>query len=72
MPNMAQTRYLMNKFQYCNGYVFAIGGSAAGQNIECYSVAENKWEQLKSYRDFTDDTMYKWATIITHERLLDS
>mmetsp|Transcript_32 Transcript_32/g.12 ORF Transcript_32/g.12 Transcript_32/m.12 type:complete len:113 (+) Transcript_32:313-651(+) len=71
MASMVQTRYLMNKFHYCNGYVYAVGGSAAGQNIECFSVADNRWTQLKPYREFTDDTMYKWATVITHDRPLD-
>lgn len=30
MPNMTHTRYLMNKFHYCGGNIYAIGGSAQG------------------------------------------
>ena len=57
-------RYLMNKFHYCDGAVYAIGGTAQGQNIECFKVTTGKWTTLKSYRDQTEDTMYKWAAIV--------
>jgi hypothetical protein len=67
MPNMSYTRYLMNKLHFCGGYVYAIGGSAQGQNIEYYSVADNKWVSTKPYKDFTEDTMYKWAAVIIQD-----
>jgi hypothetical protein len=67
LPNMTHTRYLMNKFHYCGGAVYAIGGSAQGQNIEYFSVSESRWVSLKSYKEFTEDTMYKWAAVITHD-----
>jgi Kelch motif/B-box zinc finger/Zinc finger, C3HC4 type (RING finger) len=67
MPNMSYTRYLMNKLHFCGGYVYAIGGSAQGQNIEYYSVADNKWISTKPYKDFTEDTMYKWAAVIIQD-----
>jgi hypothetical protein len=67
LPAMAHTRYLMNKFHFCAGFVYAIGGSAQGQNIEHFSVADASWVTTKSYKEFTEDTMYKWATVITHD-----
>ncbi|CAG9314151.1 unnamed protein product [Blepharisma stoltei] len=67
LASMAHTRYLMNKFHFCSGCVFAIGGSAQGQNIEYYSIAEGKWTSTKPYKDFTEDTMYKWAAVITQD-----
>jgi len=69
LPNMSNTRYLMNKFHYCAGAVYAIGGSAQGQYIEYFLVSEGRWASLKSYKDYTEDTMYKWAAVITHETL---
>lgn len=67
LPSMSHTRYLMNKFHYCSGCVYAIGGSAQGQNIEYYNVAEGRWLASKPYKEFTEDTMYKWAAVITHD-----
>lgn len=67
MPNMSYTRYLMNKLHFCGGYVYAIGGSAQGQNIEYFNVAESKWVSTKPYKDFTEDTMYKWAAVIIQD-----
>ena len=67
MPGMSFTRYLMNKFHYCGGCVFAIGGTAQGQNIEYFNVSEGKWNCMKTYRDTTEDTMYKWAAVITDD-----
>lgn len=67
LPNMNFTRYLMNKFHCCGGCVFAIGGTAQGQNIEYYNVSEGRWICLRSYRELTEDTMYKWAAVITDE-----
>lgn len=60
----------MNKFYFCGGNVYAIGGSAAGHNIEYYCVQEGRWIQTKPYREFTEDTMYKWAAIISHDTKL--
>lgn len=67
LPAMSHTRYLMNKFHFCGGLVYAIGGSAQGQNIETFSVNDGTWTTTKSYKEFTEDTMYKWATVITHD-----
>ena len=67
MPNMSYTRYLMNKLHFCGGFVYAIGGSAQGQNIEYFNVADNKWVSTKPYKDFTEDTMYKWAAVIIQD-----
>ena len=67
LPSMTNTRYLMNKFHYCGGVVYAIGGSAQGQYIEYFTVSEGSWASLKSYKDFTEDTMYKWAAVLTHD-----
>mmetsp|Transcript_1730 Transcript_1730/g.3685 ORF Transcript_1730/g.3685 Transcript_1730/m.3685 type:complete len:592 (+) Transcript_1730:730-2505(+) len=67
LPAMSHTRYLMNKFHFCGGLVYAIGGSAQGQNIEYFSVSDGTWATTKSYKEFTEDTMYKWATVITHD-----
>ena len=57
----------MNKLHFCCGFVYAIGGSAQGQNIEYYNVIDNKWVSTKSYKDFTEDTMYKWAAVIVQD-----
>ena len=67
MPNMSYTRYLMNKLHFCGGYVYAIGGSAQGQNIEFFNVTDSKWVSTKPYKDFTEDTMYKWAAVIIQD-----
>ena len=67
MPNMSYTRYLMNKLHFCGGNIYAIGGSAQGQNIEYFSVSDNKWISTKPYKDFTEDTMYKWAAVIIQD-----
>ena len=67
MPSMNFTRYLMNKFHCCGGCVFAIGGTAQGQNIEYFNVAEGRWVCMRSYREMTEDTMYKWAAVITDD-----
>ena len=67
MPNMSYTRYLMNKLHFCGGHVYAIGGSAQGQNIEYFNVTDNKWVSTKPYKDYTEDTMYKWAAVIIQD-----
>lgn len=67
MPNMSYTRYLMNKLHFCGGFVYAIGGSAQGQNIEYFNMTDNKWISTKPYKDFTEDTMYKWAAVIIQD-----
>jgi hypothetical protein len=67
LPPMSHSRYLMNKFHFYEGIVYAIGGSAQGQNIEYLTVGQGTWATTRSYKELTEDTMYKWATVVSHD-----